>query len=343
MKEPAQTVPPVTVVIPTVRRDELVERCVAALDRQSAPPAEVVVVDSSPRAEEAAFSAGVPVRTISVPAGTGFAAAANVGARSASGEFVAFVNDDVEVEPQWLEELLACAARRPNASAVTGKIFSATAAGILDGAGDAMTRALKAYRRGQGETDSGRYDVEEEVFAVSGTACLWRADAFEALGGFDEAFSSYYEDVDLGFRARLLGYEQWYAPTSRCTHVGGATTAVDSEWFESYAAVKNRWLMIIKDAPGWWLRRHCLLIATAEAASLVRSALRGSLLLHLRAYRAILRDGPATVSVRKTIVRRPEGEDAIRRLVVRRFPPLQSSFSRRRPRRGAGSVEWAGR
>src|SRR5437762_2070376 len=80
----------------------------------------------------------------------------------------------------------------------------------------------------------------EQVFSASGTACLWRTSAFRALGGFDESFFAYYEDVDLGFRARLAGFECWYAPRAVALHEGGATTGADWAQFEALHAVRNR-------------------------------------------------------------------------------------------------------
>ena len=258
-------VPRVSVVIPNFNGAEHLARCLSALERQELDGFETIVVDNgstdgSRRLVRARFG---HVRLVELPENRGFAGAANRAAELAQGDYVALLNNDAEAEPSWLVELLACAERHPRAASIASKVLRVAEPGVLDGAGDAMTRALKAFRRGAGEPDDGRYSEEEQVFSASGTACLWRTSAFRDLGGFDESFFAYYEDVDLGFRARLAGFECWYAPRAVVRHVGAATSTQLAEVDARYS-LRNRWATAIKDAPLAWLLRNALIIGAGE-------------------------------------------------------------------------------
>jgi GT2 family glycosyltransferase len=328
---PAVDPPRVSVVVPTSGGRALLARCVASLAAQRFRDFETIVVDNA--------EAGDPVerrlprvRVVRSAANDGFAAGANSGAQEAAGAYLAFLNDDVEADPGWLGELVACLERHPRAASVAPKVLRGDDRGVLDGAGDAMTLALKAYRRGQGRRDDGRYDVEEEVFSASGTACLWRAEAFRSLGGFDGSFFAYYEDVDLGFRARRAGFECWYAPRAVAVHRGSATAAPRWREFESGYAVRNRWAAIAKNAPSRWLVCNAHWIVAGELVSLARATLAGDLGLVLRAYADVARSARALRAKRD--LGRPEAPYAeLLRTVTRGLPPIETSLWRLRASR----------
>lgn len=257
-------VPRVSVVIPTFNGAEHLARCLSALERQELDRFEIIVVDngSSDGTCEFVRSRFARVRLVELSENHGYAGAANRGAEVARSEYLAFLNNDAEADPGWLAELVACAERHPRAASIASKVLRMADPTVLDGAGDSMTRALKAFRRGAGEPDDGRYSHEEQVFSASGTACLWRTGAFRDLGGFDESFFAYYEDVDLGFRARLAGLECWYSPRAVVRHVGRATSAlveVDARY-----SLRNRWATAIKNAPATWLVRNAPVILAGE-------------------------------------------------------------------------------
>jgi hypothetical protein len=133
----------------------------------------------------------------------------------------------------------------------------------------------------------GQYELEEQVFSPSGAAALWRADALGEIGLFDETFFAYYEDVDLGFRARLAGYECWYAPRAVVLHHRGGSGGDDA--FTLYHHVRNRWLLLGKDAPAGLLVRNLPRIAAGEVTWWARARQSGSFRPLLRAYRDALR------------------------------------------------------
>jgi GT2 family glycosyltransferase len=323
--------PLVSVVVPT-RGAPVLEECLAALAAQSFERLEVVVVADGVPAPDAPGA-----RLVALPERMGFAAAVNAGVAAAAGSVVAILNDDAFVRSDWVAEGLACLERHPRAASVATKVVRSDDASVLDGCGDTLTRSLKAYRRGQGARDDGRYDREEEVFGASGTACLWRRAAFEALGGYDARFVAYYEDVDLAFRARLAGYEAWYAPWAVAAHRGGATSAGEAALFDGFYAARNRWAMIVKDAPRSWLVRRAPLLVAAEAASLARAAADGRLRLHVDAARSVLRERATWRTARAEVQRsRVSAPAELDRLLERAFPPLRASVAR--ARRSGASV-----
>jgi GT2 family glycosyltransferase len=126
------------------------------------------------------------------------------------------------------------------------------------------------------------------VFGASGTASLWHADVLQMLGGFDERFFAYYEDVDLSFRARLLGYEIWYAPYAVATHRRGGTAGNDLR-FTLYHPAKNRWFFLLKNAPAGLLVRHPLGLVAGEGFWWMRALRRRSPIMLLRAYAEVAR------------------------------------------------------
>lgn len=325
------TSPLVSVVIPSWNGLEFLDACLTSLARQRFDDFEVIVVDNASDDGSVDFMRQhfPTVRVLALLENLGFAGAVNAGARSARGTYIAVLNSDTEVDPEWLAELVACLERHPRAASIASKVLRLDDDAVLDGAGDSMTRSLKAYRRGWGEVDRGQYDTEDEVFSASGTACLWRADVFRELGGFDASFFAYYDDVDLGFRARLAGYESWYAPRAVVGHVGHGTSQLSWRAFESLHSVRNRWATIVKDAPASWLLRNWHRLLAGEVMSISRALVNGDLRLHIQAYGQAGRLLAGWRGERRQIQsQRSVGYEELRQVAKRSLPPLGLSFRR---------------
>jgi GT2 family glycosyltransferase len=285
----------VSVVIPNWNGRAFLPACLGALGNQTYRELEIVLADNHSTDDSVAFAREhyPNVKVVGLDENFGFARAMNAGISASEGEYIACLNNDTEASPQWLSELVACMERHPNAAAIASKMLDQRRPGLLDGAGDIMTRYLRAYPRGRGEQDAGQYDEELEVFGASGGASLWRAEALHEIGLFDEDLFAYYEDVDLSFRARLAGNECWYAPRAVVLHAGGGTSTPAEGKFTHYHAVRNRWSVIVKDAPSALLWRNAPRIAIAELFSLVRAARERKLRLVFSAYRDVLHHLPA--------------------------------------------------
>jgi hypothetical protein len=291
-----------TVVVPNLNGAHFLEPCLVSLARQSAGAPDVVVVDngSTDGSVELVRDSFPEIKLISFAENRGFAAAMNAGIAEAQGELVAFLNNDAVAEPTWLEELVASLERHPEAAAATSKLLLADEPGFLDGAGDGLTRSFLPYVRGHREPDDGRYAEEVQVFGASGAAALWRSSVLRELGSFDERFFAYYEDVDLSFRARLRGYEIWYAPRAVVRHTRGGTAGQHVD-FALFHPVKNRWFMLVKDAPSRTLAQRLPWIAAGEAFFWGRAIRRRAPRSLLRAYREVARHWPQLRRERRAI------------------------------------------
>jgi GT2 family glycosyltransferase len=280
------------------------ERCLPALRAQTFIDFEAIVVDngSSDGSLELLEAEFPEVRVIALDENRGFAAANNIGIDAARGRNIALLNNDTRVDPAWLAELVECLERHPRAASATSKMLLMQEPDTIDGAGDVLTWTFLPYPRGHREPDRGQYEEEAEVFSASGGAALWRGDILKSLGAFDEAFFAYYEDVDLGFRARLQGLECWYVPTSVVLHHRGATSKGIAE-FELFHPLKNRWFMIMKNAPTRLFVRHLPQILLGDLHWIRRAITNRDSRAALRAYGTVVRSLPRLLRERRKIQR----------------------------------------
>jgi GT2 family glycosyltransferase len=146
----------------------------------------------------------------------GFAPAVNRGIREARHPWIAILNTDVELAPDYLEKLAAA-----GAPFATGKLLSPN--GRLDGTFDVTTRAATTWRAGAGMPDAPPFDEPREIVSAPWTAVLYRAEVFRQVGLLEESFESYLEDVDFGLRCAAQGIIGRYVPDARAIHVGSAS------------------------------------------------------------------------------------------------------------------------
>ncbi|MFL5731989.1 MAG: glycosyltransferase family 2 protein [Chloroflexia bacterium] len=219
----------VSVVVPTLDNPVLLAECVASLRKLDYPAdkVEIVVADngSKERTAEMLRSRYPKVRHIKLGSNTGFVGACNRGASEASGEYVAFINDDAVAEPGWLEGLFAgleaggegtvCAAAHIRSQDGREVEFSGASANLF---GVGRPRSVWGWP-GSLETPG----LGTPLLFASGGAMLIQRRTFLDVGGFDPHFFAYFEDVDLGWRLWALGYKVAYAPGAVVRHIGGAT------------------------------------------------------------------------------------------------------------------------
>jgi GT2 family glycosyltransferase len=242
------------------------------------------------------------VGVLALPSNMGFAAAVNRGISATAGEYVALLNNDVELDPDWLGEVVAALDEHPDAASATPKLLSYHDRDVLDGAGDDLSWSGVCTRRGYRRPDVGQYEAPEEVFSACGGAALYRRSALERIGLFDEDFFAYLEDVDWGFRARLAGFGCRYVPSSRAYHMGGATTdRIDG--LGVYLRRRNLIALVLKNYPARSLLRHLPDLLLEQVLGFVLSIAQGTLRSQLRAWRDALRQLPATLRKRRDIQR----------------------------------------
>jgi len=249
----AEESPAISVIIPTWDRDDLLQACLTHLRQQTINSFKVVVVDNGKgnRSPNSFSQDGFPQLTwLPLSRNRGTALAFNRGlARSADSKYVFLLNNDVELEPDCLAHLLRALETNPQYSAAVPKLFQWANPKLLDGAGDEILLGGGAYRVGYGELDAGQYDKVEPVFSACGAAALYRRSFLDALGGFDEDFFAYRDDVDLSLRAQLRGHRFLYVPQARARHRGSATHGSPFHPAVIRLSTRNQICLLWKDYP----------------------------------------------------------------------------------------------
>jgi GT2 family glycosyltransferase len=156
-----------------------------------------------------------------LPRNEGFAVAVNAGILAARGDIIVLMNNDVEAAPHWLSSLVDALERHPEAGACASKMLSYADPGVIDSAGDRF--GLLATSIGHGMPDGPAFDEPSYVFSACAGAAAYRRVVLERVGTFDERFFAYLEDVDLGARIQLAGWQCLYVPEAVVHHHGSAT------------------------------------------------------------------------------------------------------------------------
>lgn len=268
----------VTVIIPTYNGLRYLVPCLHALGAQIFRDFQIIVMDDgSSDGTVALLRRDFPsVGILRFARNGGLARAQNAAIAASDTEYVALLNNDTEPEPQWLERLVRAADAHPEAWAVAGKLRLWDRRDLLHAAGDGFGADGIARNLGVWERDDGQWDDGRWLWGPQGGAALYRRSALSALSSgfagdpFDASFFMYCEDVDLNWRARLVGYTTAFAPDAVVYHhlsaTGGGSLA-------SYYVGRNTLAVLIKDVPATILRRHWRTIVRAQLR-ITREALR---------------------------------------------------------------------
>jgi GT2 family glycosyltransferase len=215
------------------------------------------------------------VDVIALPHNLGYAGGCNVGLENAQGEILVILNNDTEVEPDWLSELLAALDRHPEAGMVTPKVKLWDDHSRLHTTGDYVRSNGLPDSRGVWQVDRGQYDGQTYVFGASGVAPAYRREMLQEIGLFDRDFVSYCEDVDLSWRAQLAGYRCVYAPRAVLYHKVSAT---GKGVIRSFYVARNTIWTLIKNLPlqVWRHHRREIIRAQQQRFASALAAWRGS-------------------------------------------------------------------
>ncbi len=204
----------------------LLDPCLGSLARQTVP-ADVFLADngSSDGSLEYVRQNYPAVRVLDLGQNLQFARGYNAALAQVPHPWVALVNNDAAVSPDWLERLLAAAAQHPRAAILGGKLLFEAAGQppVIQSAGASFTDGGTGFEIGWGQPDEGQYDQARPVGAISAAAMLARHTVFDELGGFDGHYGAYLEAVDLCWRAWLRGYTVEYVPAAVAYHRYGAS------------------------------------------------------------------------------------------------------------------------
>jgi len=196
-----------------------------------------------------------PVRQVLLEQNLGTTDSINRALLHVSSEFVLLLNNDVELDPQFIRLLAEKLTSDPQLAFATGKLLNAREKTRLDGAGDALLLGGAAYRLGHQDLDAGQFDQLSEVFIGCGAATLYRRSAFEHVSGLDGDFFAYLDDVDLAFRLQLSGWKGVYLPSAIGYHIGSATLGDSMHPRIARWITRNQLLLLLKDYPAGVLFR----------------------------------------------------------------------------------------
>jgi GT2 family glycosyltransferase len=295
--------PALTVAVLSYDGRHLLEVILPSLARQRFRDFEVVVVDNGSRDGTPEWLAEhwPQVQGVRLPENIGVTAALNVCARSGRGELVGLFNNDLELEPDCLGELVAALAEHPQAGWAGAKLLDFQRREILDGAGDVFTWAATGGRRGHGEADRGQYDRPRAIFGACGGAAVYRRSVLASVGEFDEDFFAFYEDVDWNLRAQLAGFSCRYVPSAVVYHMGSATIGRGLSDFTRYHLWRNTLWIIAKDLPAGAIARHAHQLALGQLLNLAVAVRDRKLSIWLRVWRDGLRGLPRMVGKRRKV------------------------------------------
>ncbi len=307
-----------SVIVPNYNGRRFLPGLLQALEEQTFQDFEVILADDASTDDSVAFvEARYPwVRVVMNRRNQGFVATANLAADLARGRVLVLLNNDTEPEPGWLAELAQAVCTHPDAAIIASKILLFDDRQRLHTAGDALGADGIPRNRGVWEEDRGQYDQDEEVFSGCGGGMAVRREVWQALGGFDEDFWMYLDDVDLAFRARLMGWRVVFAPAARLYH---HLSGSGGDTLSSYYVGRNTIWTLVKNMPGGLLARRLPWILAAQGriawealthiqGEAARARLRGQL--------AGIRGLPRMVRKRQIIqARRVVGEAEIERVL----------------------------
>jgi GT2 family glycosyltransferase len=297
----------VAVVIPSWNSLALLPRCLESL-RDQGVELETLVVDNGSGDGTVAYLEREGVPHLALPENVGFARAMNLGASRVGGEAVLALNADTVVEPGAVARLLEGLEADASLGGVQPRILQLEeSAGDAErarlySAGQGLTQDGRAFERGAGEEQSPASRVGREIFGVCGAACLLRRELFDRLGGYDERYFAFYEDVDLNVRAQIAGWRFAYVPEAVVWHLGNASwmaAAPRPGAWNARLVARNRIATQAKFMPLRALPRILLI----EIGALVRAARQGRFRATLGGKLAGLRWLPAMLRDRRRLAR----------------------------------------
>ena len=266
----------VSVIIPNYNGITYLEKLMEALRGQSCRHFEVIVVDNGSTDGSAAFlrEQYPEVRLLPFPENLGFARAVNEGIRASSLPYVLLLNNDTVPDPEFVEEMLLAIRRHKKAFSCQARMMQLHAPELLDDAGDCYSAMGWAFARGKGKK-ADAYLEETRIFSSCAGAAIYRRKLFAATGLFDEEHFAYLEDLDIGYRARLLGYENWYAPKAVVLHVGSGTSGSRYNQFKTRYSSRNNIYLIYKNMPAAQILLNLPFLAAGFGIKLVFFTFRG--------------------------------------------------------------------
>ncbi|WP_332628487.1 glycosyltransferase family 2 protein [Halalkalibacter flavus] len=271
----------VSVHIVTFNSADDIEACLEAVNNQTHPIDQIVVVDNASNDDTVTIikkwrdkNIHLPLQIVENKRNNGFAGGHNQAINQTKTDFSLILNPDVSLDPNYIRHILEVMNSSPSTGSATGKLYRDEKGMILDSTGIAIKKNRRAYDRGANEKDEGQWDEHTDLFGVSGAAAVYRRKMIEdiSVNGqfFDETFFAYKEDVDVAWRAKLLGWKATFVPRAIALHQRGwkeEKKRSEIPLFIRHHSYINRYYMMVKNEKVSFLILHSPIIIFYEIAS----------------------------------------------------------------------------
>jgi hypothetical protein len=236
----------VSIIILNYNGNEFLENCIESIFRETEQKFELIIVDNnSPDKSGEKFSKKYEsCKFILNKKNVGVSEGLNIGIRNANGKHIVLLNNDLIVAPKWLDYLFE-AYEEKGSGLYQPKFLKMKDRSIIDSAGNLISIFGFGFSRQKGRKDDFQYNTIEEIGFAAGTCLFCSKDIFDKVGLFDEKLFAYNEDLDLGWRARLMNYRSYYVPKSIVYHHGSAQWKWSGEKF--YLLERNRWVVLLSN------------------------------------------------------------------------------------------------
>lgn len=243
----------ITVIIPNYNGKEYIRQCLDSLMAQDFTDFEIIVVDNCSEDGSADLVAGnygdmKGLKLIRLTQNFGFSRAVNEGMKASSAPFVLLLNSDTKADSHFVGALYSAVTSDKMIFSAASKMLQMKQPDRIDGAGDLYCALGWAFARGKGKKSS-RYSKPCDVFAACAGAAIYRRSMLDETGWFDEFHFAYLEDIDIGYRARIMGYRNVYTPEAVVWHVGSGVSGSRYNDFKIRLSARNNLYVIMKNMP----------------------------------------------------------------------------------------------
>lgn len=242
----------VTVIIPNWNGKQYIRDCLDSLALQDIGEVPVVIVDNgSTDGSISLVQQEYPqVHLILLDKNYGFCRAVNEGIRAAGTKYIILLNNDTRVEKDFVRKLLESVKQDDHIFSCQAKMLQMDHPGKMDDGGNYYCALGWAFARGKGR-DASDYEKPAKIFSACAGAAIYRREVFEEIGYFDERHFAYLEDVDIGYRAKIAGYENCYEPSAVVYHKGSGSSGSRYNKFKVLHSGRNNVYLIYKNMARW--------------------------------------------------------------------------------------------
>jgi len=234
---------PISLVIPTYLRHDLLFKCLESISKQTLQPSEIIIINNGKKL----IIQNTNINIINTNRNLGFAKSCNLGIIKSKNNLVGLVNDDTILDKNYIKQMMNEINKNNRSTIFCPKIYQDLNTNLLESTGDYIAKTYEFKHRGIGEIDNKQYDSQKNILLAPATASIYKKSLFEKIGYFDEDYHSYFEDVDLSLRGILNNQKYTFVPKAIVWHKGQSTSKFNSN--KGYYEYRNSMITWIKCAP----------------------------------------------------------------------------------------------